>query len=55
MESELNFNPNMVSKPFVELRPGAYTGKSFGAKKMVEMCELKFDSLYTNINTRRFV
>ena len=55
MESELNFNPMMVLKPFVDLLPGAYTGKSFGAKNMDELCDLKFDSLYTNINTRRFV
>lgn len=47
----LKFYPLLVKKPFVSMRPGAYTGERFEARSMNDMCEIKIESPYVNVNT----
>jgi hypothetical protein len=50
MNKEFKLNPMLLAKPYAKIRPGAYTGERFAAKKMDEMCEMLFESMYRNID-----
>ena len=51
-ENGLKFCPLMMIKPVVVISTGAFAGKIFEAKKMEDICEMKYESRYLNVSAR---
>jgi hypothetical protein len=49
---ELKFYPIMVLKPFSNMKPGAYTGKSYSARNMDEISDAPIKVPLINISSR---